>query len=52
MVKYETQYLSANIHTGSTLEGDFRVSNKNNHHPHHYHLDPSGYVGAEIEVTF
>lgn len=52
IVKFENKNIAANIHAGSTLGGQFRVANKKNHRPHHYHLDPSGYVGGEIEVNF
>jgi Domain of unknown function (DUF6268) len=52
IVKFENQNIAANLHAGTTLGGQFRVANKKNHNPHHYDLDPSGYVGGEIEVTF
>ncbi|MBA3720996.1 MAG: hypothetical protein H0W88_01175 [Parachlamydiaceae bacterium] len=51
-VKYEEHSMSANIHAGTTLGGDIRIANKENHHPHHYKLKPSPYVGAEATVHF
>lgn len=51
-VKFNGRYLTANIHAGSTLGGRYRIADKRNHHPHTYKLDPSGYVGAELELHF
>jgi len=28
------------------------VANSHNHDPNHYHLDPAGYVGAEVDMRF
>lgn len=52
IIQYETETMSANIHAGSTLGGTFRVANHRNEHAKRYDLDPSGYVGAEIDVKF
>lgn len=52
IVKYETDLMTANLHAGSTLGGDFRVASRKNNHARHYHIDPSAYVGGEIEVKF
>ena len=51
-IKYETEYVSANIHGGFTFGGKYRVSNSKNHHPHNYRFDGSAYVGGEVDVTF
>ena len=52
MVKYSLNDLVANIHAGVTTGGDFKVANSHNHDPNHYHLDPAGYVGAEVDMRF
>lgn len=52
MLKYEEKGLIANIHVGVTTGGDYRIANSHNHHPRHYHLDPAGYVGAQVESRF
>ena len=52
VLKYENPIISANIHVGSTLGGTFRVANHRNHHADDYHLDPSAYAGAEVDVKF
>jgi hypothetical protein len=53
MIKYEAHDMTANIHAGSTLSGGkFRVANHRNHRAHNYKLKPSGYVGAEMDVSF
>jgi len=52
ILEYEDQRLSANLHAGSTLGGTFRVANRRNRHARNYHLDPSAYLGAEIDVKF
>ncbi|KIC72789.1 DUF6268 family outer membrane beta-barrel protein [Candidatus Protochlamydia amoebophila] len=51
-VKYNTDFLTANLHAGTTLGGKYRISNHNNHHPHHYNLRPSGYFGGEVDIKF
>ena len=52
IVKYENTNTSANLHVGSTLGGTLRVANSRNEEAHHYHLDPSFYGGAEIDIKF
>ncbi len=52
MLKYEQDGLSANIHAGVTTGGKYRIANAHNHHPHNYHVDPSGYIGALVESRF
>ncbi len=52
IIKYENDTTSANIHAGTTLGGKFRVANHNNHHAKIYRINPSAYVGAEIDVKF
>lgn len=52
MVKYEGVGITANIHAGITLGGKYRLADRRNHHPYNLHIDPSGYVGAEIDVSF
>ncbi|MBA2367918.1 MAG: hypothetical protein H0V82_02705 [Candidatus Protochlamydia sp.] len=51
-VKYEKAGITANIHAGTTLGGDFRIANAQNNNPHHYKLRPSGYIGGEVDVKF
>ncbi|MFI0434987.1 MAG: DUF6268 family outer membrane beta-barrel protein [Parachlamydiaceae bacterium] len=51
-VQYETKFMTANLHAGSTLWGKFRVADHNNNHARDYDLGPAGYVGAEMEVKF
>lgn len=51
-VKYEGLGMTANVHAGTTLGGDYRIANAQNSNPHHYKLRPSGYVGGEINVKF
>lgn len=52
IIQYETETMTANFHAGSTLGGNFRVADDRNNHAKHYDLDPSGYVGAEIDIKF
>lgn len=52
VIKYDDETMSANIHAGSTLGGKYRVANSHNHHAQTFHLDPSAYVGGEIDVKF
>lgn len=52
IIKYDNDTMSANIHAGTTLGGTFRVANHSNRHAKDYHIKPSGYVGAEIDVKF
>jgi hypothetical protein len=52
IIKYDDETTSANLHAGTTLGGTFRVANHSNHHAQDYHIDPSAYVGAEIDVKF
>lgn len=51
-INYKAPAMTINVHAGSTLGGTFRVANRHNHHSHRYHLDPSGYAGAEVNVKF
>lgn len=51
-VKYEDRNMTANVHAGSTLGGRLRIANRHNHHSRRYHLDPTGYIGAEVAVKF
>ncbi len=51
-IKYESSNMSANVHAGATMGGNFRIANKHNHHPHNYHLGSAAYVGAEVDVNF
>lgn len=51
-VKYSQSQLTANVHAGTTLGGRYRIADKNNNHPHTYKLDPSLYVGAEVNMRF
>ncbi|MCE2982108.1 MAG: DUF6268 family outer membrane beta-barrel protein [Parachlamydia sp.] len=51
-VKFAGDNLSANLHAGSTLGGDYRIADAQNHHPRHYKLRPSGYVGGEVDFKF
>jgi len=51
-INYEGDLLTANIHGGWAMGGQFVVSNKNNKNKHHYDLDSSGYVGGEVAVKF
>ncbi len=51
-IKYNAPQVTANIHVGVTFAGKYRVANQNNKHAHNYNLDPAGYVGGEIEVSF
>lgn len=52
-MKYEEPNISANIHAGTTLgSGRYRIANRFNQHAHNYKLDPSGYVGGEIDFSF
>lgn len=52
MVRYENSGISANIHAGVAFAGRYRVANPGNHHAHTYNLNPSGYIGGEIDVSF
>lgn len=52
MVRYENLGISANIHGGVTFAGKYRVANSHNHHAHNYPLEPAGYIGGEIDVSF
>lgn len=45
-------FIEANVHAGWTIGGKLRISDKQNHHPKHYRLDPAGYFGGEIVVKF
>jgi hypothetical protein len=51
-IKYVISNMTANIHIGSTLGGHYRISNHNNHHPHHYYLKPACYAGGEVDFKF
>lgn len=51
-VKFENDKMSANFHAGSTLGGTLRIADSHNHHPRRYRLNPSGYVGAELDLKF
>ncbi len=51
-IKYETKYVSANIHAGATLAGKYRIANQHNRHAHTYDLKSAGYAGAEMDVSF
>lgn len=51
-IKYEDKKMSANIHAGTTLGGQLRISDQHNHHPHHLKLKPAPYAGAEVSVRF
>lgn len=52
IIQYENESMNANVHVGSTLGGTLRVANVNNDHARHYHLDPSAYAGAAVNVKF
>ncbi|MDP1880253.1 MAG: DUF6268 family outer membrane beta-barrel protein [Parachlamydiaceae bacterium] len=52
MVMYDSNGMTANVHVGMTLGGRYRIANKNNHHATNYRLDPVGYAGGEIDVSF
>jgi hypothetical protein len=49
---YETKNTTANLHVGYATGGLLKLANRNNHHTHHYRLDPAPYVGGEVKVTF
>lgn len=48
---YES-FIEANVHAGWTFAGKLRISDKHNHHPKHFKLDPAGYFGGEVIVKF
>lgn len=52
IVAYKRDYISANIHIGSTVGGIYRVANSRNRHADNYHLAPSAYAGAEVDMKF
>jgi len=52
MVKYTLGDIVANLHTGVTTGGRFKIANASNHHPDHYNLDPTGYIGGELDMRF
>ena len=52
IVKYETGNVSANFHVGSTLWGKYRVADHCNNHARSYDLNPAGYAGLEVDMTF
>jgi hypothetical protein len=52
VIQYENDSVTANIHAGSTLGGQFRVADHNNNHAKNYDFGSAGYVGAEIDVKF
>lgn len=51
-VKYDNKNAIFNLHLGSTLGGRYRVSNRENRHPHTFKLLGSFYGGAEANVRF
>ncbi len=51
-VNYKDQRYYANIHAGCAGGGKFIISNKNNKHKHHFHLDAAPYIGGEISAKF
>lgn len=51
-IRYDNDYLSANIHVGTTFEGKFRQANRHNHHAHTFDLDSAAYAGGEIDLKF
>jgi hypothetical protein len=46
------EYLSVKGFVGSTLNGDFKVTNKNNHHAVHYKFNGSMYAGITGQVSY
>lgn len=51
-LKYDNDYMSANIHAGSALYGKYRVATHHNCHANTYYLNASYYAGAEVDVKF
>jgi hypothetical protein len=47
-----TNWISANIHVGSTIGGTLKVANRNYHNRRRYTVDDSFYAGGELSVSF
>lgn len=52
-VNYEyNDWLTANIHGGTTLRSNLKVATRHYNHREHLRLKPAGYFGGELEVKF
>ncbi|MBA3238515.1 MAG: hypothetical protein H0T62_09255 [Parachlamydiaceae bacterium] len=51
-LNYNKDRYSANIHAGMTFGGQFKISNRNNKHKHHFDIGSAAYAGGELAVKF
>lgn len=47
-----TDWISANVHLGTTIGGNLKVANRNYHHRRRYDVNDSAYAGGELSVSF
>lgn len=45
-------WISANIHAGVTTGGILKIADRHYNHRKRFHIDPSGYVGADLKLNF
>jgi len=46
------KWINANIHAGYTFSGRVTLADRHYHHKEHFRVDPSAYVGGEVELKF